>query len=113
MISAIAAPPSILGLLAALFMLYIFSTLSRKLGNVTKMKPHYRGLYIGMALVGLAIVAHLLRVVAWLEKSAPPDIFTSDTFYLFTYYLPMAVAVTISLSVVLRYWGWLFTERNR
>ena len=111
--NAIAAPPSVLGLLAALFMLYIFSTLSRKLGNVTKMKPHYRGLYFGMALIALAIVAHLLRVVGQLDASALPEFFTTDSFYLFTYYVPMALAVTISLVVVWRYWSWLFTERNR
>lgn len=111
--SAIVAPPSVLGLLAALFMLYIFSTLSRRLGNVTKMKPYYRGLYIGIALMGLAVLAHLLRVIWWLDAAALPEIFTRDSFYTLTYYVPMTLAVTISLVVVWRYWSWLFTERNR
>lgn len=111
--SAIAAPPSVLGLLSALFMLYLFSTLSRKLGEVTKMKPHYRGLYIGMGLVVLAIVAHLLRVAAMLKPTNLPEIFTDEVFYFIVYYLPLALAVTISLVVVFRYWSWLFTERNR
>lgn len=111
--SAIVAPPSVLGLLSALFMLYLFSTLSRRLGDVTKMKPYYRGLYFGMALVVLAIVAHLLRVVAWLEPTTLPEIFTDNAFYLIFYYLPLALAVTISLVVVFRYWSWLFTERDR
>jgi hypothetical protein len=111
--NAIFAPPSVLGLLAALFMLYIFLTLSRKLGNVTKMKPYYRGLYFGIALIGLAVLAHLLRVIWWLDAAALPEVFTSDTFYLLTYYLPMVLAVTLSLVVVWRYWSWLFTERNR
>lgn len=111
--SAMAGPPSVLGLMAALYMLYIFSTLSRKLGSVTKMKPHYRGLYLGMALILVAVIAHALRVVVWLGAASLPDVLESDGFYLATYYVPMALAVTISLIVVLRYWGWLFTERDR
>ena len=36
-------PSSVISLIAELYMLYIFAILSRKLGNVTKMKPYYRG----------------------------------------------------------------------
>ena len=111
--SAIAGPPSVLGLLASLYMLYILSTLSRRLGNVTKMKPYYRGLYVAIALILIAVVAHLLRVVGWLDHDSPPNLVITQSFYLVTYYIPMAIAVTISLVVVLRYWSWLFTERDR
>jgi hypothetical protein len=37
----------------------------------------------------------------------------SDSFYLVTYYVPMALGMTISIVIVLRYWGWLFSERDR
>jgi uncharacterized membrane protein YidH (DUF202 family) len=111
--SVIAGPPSVLGLIAALYMLYIFAILSRKLGNVTKMKPHYRGLYLSMALTLIAIIAHALGAVAWLNPASVPEVLKSDGFYLATFYVPMALAVTISLIVVLRYWGWLFSERDR
>ncbi|HZY45320.1 MAG TPA: hypothetical protein VFF70_11275 [Anaerolineae bacterium] len=111
--SAIAGPSSVLGLIAALYMLYIFALLSRKLGNVTKMKPHYRGLYLSMALTLVAIVAHVLRVAVWLNPTPMPQVLTTGEFYLVTYYLPLTLAVTISLVVVVRYWGWLFSERDR
>jgi hypothetical protein len=110
---AIAGPPSVLGLLAALYMLYIFVILSRKLGNVTKMKPYYRGLYVSMFLTLISILAHLLKVAAWLNPTSVPNVLLSDGFYSVTFYVPMALAATISLVVVLRYWGWLFSERDR
>lgn len=111
--SAIAAPPSVLGLCAAFYMLFIFVNLSRRLGNVTKMKPYYRGLYLSMALIFVAIVAHLLRATALLNPIALPEILVSDSFYFVTYYVSMALGVTISMVIVLRYWGWLFSERDR
>ena len=111
--SAIAGPPSVLGLFASCYMLFILSTLSRRLGTVTKMKPYYRGLYVGMAFVIVAVLAHMLRVVIWLGDTTVPDVMLGDGFYFVTYYLPMALAVTISIGVVLRYWSWLFTERDR
>jgi hypothetical protein len=92
------------GLFAAIFLLYIFATLSRRLGAVTKMKPYYRGFYVAMILIGAAIVAGLTY-----NGDRTGDLLI----YLFVYYLPLVLAGVISLIVALRYWGWLFRERMK
>jgi hypothetical protein len=107
------APISILGLIATFYMLYIFVVLSRKLGNVTKMRPYYRGLYVGMGLLAIAAISHSLQTTVRLTPDLLPAVFNSEVFYLLTYYLPMLLAAFISLWVILRYWGWLFREHDR
>lgn len=106
-------PSSAVSLIAEIYLLYIFAMLSRKLGNVTKMRSYYRGLYAAIALIVVAIVAHSLRLTALASPDLLPSALKADSFYLFAYYLPMAVAATISLIVAWRYWGWLFRERGR
>jgi uncharacterized membrane protein len=106
-------PSSVISLIAEVYLLYIFAGLSRKLGNVTKMQPYYRGFYAAIVLIVVAIVAHSLRLTALASPDSLPNALNADSFYLFAYYLPMAVAATISLIVAWRYWGWLFRERER
>jgi hypothetical protein len=77
------------------------------------MKPYYRGFFAAIALIVVAIVAHSLRLTALVSPDVLPNVLNADSFYLFAYYLPMAVAGTISLFVAWRYWGWLFRERER
>lgn len=95
-------PFSVIGLVAVMVLLYLLATLSRRLGAVTKMKPYYRGFYIAMLGVLMAIVSALLR-----PTSAVPD----TSVYLAIYYVPLVLAGVISLVVAYRYWGWLFRER--
>ena len=104
-------PSSVISLIAELYMLYIFSVLSRKLGNVTKMKPYYRGFYGAIALIVVAIVAHSIRIGSMVSPDLVPAALTGDGVYLLAYYLPMALAATISVGMALRYWSWLFRER--
>jgi hypothetical protein len=104
-------PSSVLSLLGEMYMLYILSVLSRKLGAVTKMKPYYRGYYVAMGLIGVAVVAHSLWLTAQAVPNFLPWIMTSEAFSLGGYYAPMAVAATIGLILAMRYWGWLFRER--
>ncbi len=95
-------PFSASGLVAVMVTLYIFATLSRRLGMVTKMKPYYRGFYVAMAAVAVAIGVAVLR-----EPAADGD----RSIYIVVYYLPLIAAGVISLAVAYRYWGWLFRER--
>lgn len=95
-------PFSIVSLLAVMVMLYLFATLSRRLGMVTKMKPYYRGFYMAMALVVLSLVIAVLP-----ESTSAND----HTAFVTAYYLPLILAGVISLVVAYRYWGWLFRER--
>ena len=95
-------PLSVLGLVAVLVMLYMLAALSRRLGEVTKMRPYYRGFYLAMAGLALAIGVALLR-----PPGGPSDA------YRIAYYAPLTLAALISLVVALRYWGWLFRERRK
>jgi hypothetical protein len=106
-------PSSEISLLSIIYLLYIFSVLSRKLGHVMKMKPYYRGFYGAMGLIGLALVASWLRLTAQLSPQLLPVVLLDDRVYLFIYDLPLAAAVTLSLGVAWRYWSWLFKERGR
>lgn len=95
-------PLSVSGLVAVTGMLYILAALSRRLGAVTKMKPYYRGFYVAMVGVIIAIVSTLLR---------QPDDQSDLSIYILVYYLPLILSGAISLVVAYRYWGWLFRER--
>ena len=106
-------PSSAISLLSVIYLLYIFSVLSRKLGNVTKMKPYYRGFYWAMGLIGLALAASWPRLIAQLSPRLLPVVLLDDRIYLFIYDLPLAAAATLSLSVAWRYWSWLFKERGQ
>jgi len=95
-------PFSVSGLAAVMVVLYILAALSRRLGAVTKMKPYYRGFYVAMACLAIAIGAAVLR-----QPMMPSDL----SIYLFLFYLPLLLSGIISLVVAYRYWGWLFRER--
>ncbi|HEY4691024.1 MAG TPA: hypothetical protein VIK33_17065 [Anaerolineae bacterium] len=95
-------PLSVSGLVAVMVMLYLLATLSRRLGEVTKMRPYYRGFYAAMLGVALAIGIALLR------QPGPEG----DN-YLLVYYALLTLAGLISLFIALRYWGWLFRERGK
>ena len=102
--------PAVAGLIAALYMLSIFLVLSRRLGAVTKIRPYYRGLYAAVGLIVVAVFVQILRTTALLNSSVLPEILNNDLFYVLAYYLPLALAATIGLVVVLKYWLWLFRE---
>lgn len=95
-------PISVSGLAAVMVVLYILAALSRRLGAVTKMKPYYRGFYVAIACLAIAIGAAVLR-----QPMMPSDL----SIYLFLFYLPLLLSGIISLVVAYRYWGWLFRER--
>jgi hypothetical protein len=106
-------PSSAFSLLSVIYLLYIFSVLSRKLGRVTKMKPYYRGFYWAMGLIGLALAADWLRLTAQMSPQLLPRVLLDDRIYLFIYDLPLAAAVTLSLGVAWHYWSWLFKEHGQ
>lgn len=106
-------PSSVLSLVAEMYMLYILSILSRKLGAVTKMKPYYRGNYVAMALILIAVIAHSLRLTSLISPDVLPSALNSEAFYVAVYDLPMAAAATLGLLIALRYWGWLFREQMK
>jgi hypothetical protein len=44
---------------------------------------------------------------------AAPQLLLSEWFYLLGHTIPLLIAVVLALIIVLRYWGWLFRERER
>jgi hypothetical protein len=106
-------PSLALSLFGVIYMLYIFSVLSRKLGGVTKMRPYYRGFYVAMGLIGLAVVASWLLLTVRVTPDLLPAAWHDETLYLVIFAVALVIAVTLSLGVAWRYWGWLFKERGR
>jgi hypothetical protein len=103
------APLSSLGLLAVIYAFYILANLSRRYGEVIRLAPYYRVFYIGMVLVGIAFIGHVMQASVVVAEEAPSPL-DADWFYLLTYYLPLALGVTIALGVTWRYWSWILQE---
>ena len=106
-------PAELVASLATVYLLYIFATLSRKLGAVTKMKPYYRWLYVALALVVVSLACEWIVLMLRISPQAAPDWLLSECFYVAGHTVPLVVAAVLALSIVLRYWGWLFRERDR
>jgi hypothetical protein len=96
--------------LLALF--FILSKLSERFGSVVKMKPFYKGYYVGFVFLGVGLLTHLLIAGANLKPDDVPAIIHNSWFLLIAYHLPLAIGVTIGLIVTWRYWSWLVTEKN-
>lgn len=106
-------PAALVASLALVYLLYIFTILSRRLGAVTKMKPHYRWLYVSLALVGVSLTSEWIVLTLRSMPQTAPEFLLSDWFYLAGHTVPLVAAVVLALVVVLRYWGWLFQEDDR
>jgi PAS domain-containing protein len=99
-------------LAAVLYALTVLAQFGRKLGAVTKMRPYYRGYYVAIVCVGLALITRLLRAsVFWAEQPQPVPILSEPLFQLLLYHLPLAIGLTASLVVTWHYWSWLLKER--
>jgi hypothetical protein len=109
-LNIIAAVLGSMGLISAIYITLIISKLSQKLGAVTKMQGYYRGLYVSAIFLLVSLIAHLLKTSVLLASERAPALLNSDLFYLFTYYLPLAIGTSINLAVTLRYWDWLLKE---
>jgi hypothetical protein len=104
-------PLGVVGLIAVMYLLYIFANLSQRLGAVTKMKPYYRGFYVAMGFLSLSVVA---RIVLSNLATAPPlsgSLLTSPLFALIVFHIPFIIAAALSVGVAWRYWSWLFKEK--
>jgi hypothetical protein len=106
-------PSVAFSLIGVIYLLYIFSVLSRKLGSVTKMRPFYRGFYLAIGLIGLALVSSWLLLTVRITPDLLPVAWRDETLYLIIFNAALAIAATLSLVLAWRYWGWLFKERGR
>ncbi len=97
---------TILGLagpISLIVALLVIALLSQRLGAVTKRPPHYRWFYVAMGLIGVSILSRLLALGQAVDDSQRTALVES---------VPLAAAVTISVLVVWRYWGWLLNEQT-
>ncbi len=98
--------------ISVIFLFFILARLSEKLGAVTRMPAYYRWFGVGIGFLGIALISQLLRITVSLTGQTSYPLFNDPLFYLVTYYLPMAIGVTIGLAVTWRYWSWLLSERD-
>jgi len=93
------------GLIALIYATFFLVNVNQRIGAMTKMKPYYRWLYLAAFFQTIALLIRLLRTsVFWAPQQAPP-LLTSGFFYLATYYVPLAVGMTIVLMVTVKYWA--------
>jgi hypothetical protein len=108
----LSAPLGSLSLLAVIYAFFILANLSRRYGQVIRLPPYYRGFYVAVGLNCVAFLSHLVKDSVIIAPEQAPSLLTNDWFFLLTYYLPLAVAVTIGLGVAWRYWGWILKEQQ-
>ena len=110
MVKALTALLGSMGFASVIYMVFILTRLSSRLGEVTGMRPYYQGFHLASICLIVSLMARLLRGSVCLAPERAPQFLSSDVFYLLSYYLPLALGMTISLIVTLRYWEWLLKE---
>ncbi|NLE77642.1 MAG: hypothetical protein GX605_12945 [Chloroflexi bacterium] len=100
-----------LGEAAIVYAILILRQLSEKLGSVTKMRPYYRGYYVAIALLGVALLSRLVHIGTVLGGTTQSVSFLGEeAFYLLTHHLPLALGISVALGITIKYWGWLLRE---
>jgi hypothetical protein len=112
-VTILTIPAALIGSIAVGYLLYILVVLSRKLGAVTKAKLYYRWLYGSIVIVVVTTAVEWIILTVRMAPQNAPEIIVSEWFHLIGRTIPLVVAVVIALVVALRYWGWLFRERDR
>lgn len=101
---------SVISLVAVVILLSVLCRLSERLGAVERMAPLYRYYYLAIALTAFGAFIHLIVARGTLSPGLFPDWLQAPWFLLLTYYVPLAVGLTIALAVTWRYWSWLLKE---
>ena len=106
---------ALLGCLGEVSLLYgvsILLRLSKKLGEVTKMRPYYRGFYV--SILCLVISSAVRFVQASLLDSVTagnPALLANAWGIMFIiHHIALAVGLLMACVIAFLYWGWLFRE---
>ena len=94
---------SLAGPLSLAVALTVMALLSQRLGAVTRRPKAYRIIFLSAILIGIAIV---LRLSFSISGSG------AEMFDMILYSTLVAVALTASVFILWRYWGWLLSERT-
>ena len=111
LVAPLVTPLGVIGLIAVLYMLYILANLSQRLGAVTKIKPYYRGFYVAMALLAVALLARVSMSSMVLAQELGTGLSGYILLVLMVYHIRFVAVMAISVAVAWRYWSWLFKEK--
>jgi hypothetical protein len=103
------SPLGPMGLIGLLFVLDVYSNLSRRLGEVNRMPPYYRRFLIGSAFVFVAVLVQIIRTAAYISRNPEAAMLLSPSFSLLAFHLPLFIGVSIGVLTAWRYWSWLLT----
>ena len=95
-------------IIAMLYLGWILRAFSRRLGDVTKMKPYHRWYYIGDTFIAVAALGHTMYTNATL--TGHPPWFLSPVAALSLFHLPLTLGALINLIITWLYWGWLIRK---
>lgn len=102
---------SCVGEAALIYIMLILLRLSRKLGDVIKMKPYYRGYYVAIGFLSIALIVRFVQATL---VASPADMWpawvNSTWFSLVLHHAMLAMGLTVPLPIMWKYWGWLFRE---
>ncbi len=87
----------------------VMGVLSRRLGDVTRIPPYYRGFFASAVLVGLSVLARVMNIGRGLETAAS---IAHDPVWAVLYVGLPAIGVSLGVAVAWRYWSWLLAERG-
>lgn len=100
-----------IGLMAVVYLCFLFANFSRRLSEVTRMKDYCRWFQVAGGLVALAAISQLVRGTAALAPHLASPILLEPWFALASFHIPLAVGVTIDLVLVWYYWRWILKEK--
>jgi len=107
----ITTPLGAVGLLAVVYLGFLFANFSRRLGAVTKMANHHRWFQVANVFVTLAAMSQVVRGTAALAPNLAPPVLLESWFALVSFYIPLVIGVTLDLVLVWYYWGWILKEK--
>lgn len=84
---------------------WLLRALSRRMGEVTRMRAYYRGFDAGNLLLLVALLSYILQCSAALAQR--PPFVLSPVFVRVTFYLPLTLALGLHIATACIYWGWL------
>jgi len=108
---SLVTPLGVVGLLGVMYALYILANFSQRLGAVTKIKPYYRGFYVAMGFLAIALLARVTYGSLAFSSGSSAGTSEVSLITLAVYYIPFVIAIIISVVVAWRYWSWLFKEK--
>jgi hypothetical protein len=107
----ITTPLGAMGLLAVVYVGFLFANFSRRLSAVRKMADYYRWFQAANGFVSLAAMSQIVRGIAALAPQFAYPILLEPWFALASFHIPLAIGVTLDLALVWYYWGWILREK--